>query len=89
LGSNSYFLTWAGPQPGENSLKGYEIRVDHEVVGFIDGFLFELDNINNSACAQISVAAIAEDDSIVDFKTVVHNRFSRNFSSCSSYRVTF
>jgi len=81
---NGYLVLWSGSEVGTNGLKGYELRVNNEPVVFTDGFYHRLDNINRSDCNLISVAAMSDQGTIFDYRTIVTNRFSRNYSSCRS-----
>jgi len=81
---NTRFVVWSGSEPGTNGLKGYEVRINNEPVVFIDGFVHRLDSFNNSDCNIISVAAMADDGTIFDYRSIVSNRFSRNYSSCTN-----
>jgi len=80
---NTYFVIWSGSEPGTNGLKGYEVRINNEPVVFNDGFIHRLDSFDRSDCNIISVAAMSEQGVIYDYRSIVTNRFSRNYSSCS------
>ena len=74
-------VVWQGSVPGDNGLKGYELRLNNEPVLFTTGFSTNLsDLVDTSRCHVITVAAIADDDTIIDYRAVVFNRLSRNFS---------
>ncbi len=81
---NALFVVWSGSEPGTNDLKGYEVRVNGEPVVFTDGFVHRLESFNRSDCNIVSVAAMSDEGTIFDYRTVVTNRFSRNYSSCSN-----
>jgi len=84
LSGNNYFVVWSGSVPGMDGLKGYEVRINNEPVVFNDGFVHRLESFNRSDCTIISVAAMSDDGTIFDYRTIVTNRFSRNYSSCSN-----
>lgn len=81
---NDLILTWSGSEPGSNGLKGYEVRINNEPVVFKDSFTHRVESINSSDCNLISVAAVSDQGTIFDYRTLVSNRFSPNFSSCSN-----
>jgi len=81
---NTYFVIWSGSEPGTDGLKGYEVRINNEPVVFNDGFVHRLESFNRSDCNIISVAAMSDQGTIFDYRTIVTNRFSRNYSSCTN-----
>lgn len=80
---NRYSVVWTGSMPGLDGLKGYEVRVNNEVVGFNDGFRLRLDSsFESGECNVISVAAMSEQGLIFDYRTTVSNRSSTRRSNC-------
>lgn len=80
---NTAVVTWAGSVPGTNGLKGYEVRLNNEAIAFNNGFFHRLESFNTDVCNEISVAAVSEEGTIFDYRTIVLNRFSRNFDNCT------
>ena len=79
---NNYYVIWTGSEPGVDGLKGYEVRINNDPVVFADGFVHSLKSFNRSDSNIISVAAMSEDRTMFDYRSIVNNRFLRNYSSC-------
>jgi len=79
---NDRVIVWSGSVPGSDGLKGYELRINNEPVIFTDSFVHRLESFNSGDCNRISVAAVSEQGTYFDYRTIVTNRFSRNYSSC-------
>jgi len=69
LGENSNLVSWSGPRAGEAGLIFYEIRIDNQVVGVTRSDVFLLDSSSAPTCFVVSVAAIGNDNTILDFQT--------------------
>lgn len=80
---NTHYVIWTGSEPGMDALKGYEVRINNAPVVFSDGFIHRLESFDRSDCNIISVAAMSEDGTMFDYRSIVINRFSRNYSSCT------
>jgi len=80
---NTFLLAWEGPPAGENGLKAYEIRVNNETIALTDTNIYLLENVGRDVCQLISVAAISDDDRILDFRSTLITRFQGSTFECS------
>ena len=82
-GNDSVILTWGFDNTADATLAGYEIRVDGAVVDFTTSTIYVDDRLTLNACRIYSVAAIAENGSILDFQSVTYNIRQNDVFGCT------
>ena len=79
VGASTVLLTWQVDNPNDVEIAGFEVRVDDELLGFVENTVFSGELISRNVCNVFTVAALASDGSILDFSA---NDFSgSNFMS--------
>ena len=87
LSGSSGIVSWDGPPAGENGLQGYEIRVNNETIEFTSSSLFRFENLIPNTCVTFAVAAISDNNAILDFRTTTRRTSQATFgvgNSCTS-----
>jgi hypothetical protein len=79
---DSVLISWEGPLPGENGLKGYEVRVNNEIVVLTDGNVFIYTDFSRLECYVFSVAAISDDNTLLDYRSVAYAPRGRETANC-------
>ena len=69
-----FVLSWSLDNPSDTPIAGFEIRIDEEVVGFVNGTTFAGNGIDLFRCRIYSVAAIAENGEILDYGSAALGR---------------
>ena len=72
---NTFLLAWEGPPAGENALQTYDIRVNIETVALTDTNIYLFENAARDVTQMVFVAAISDDDRILDFRSTLISRF--------------
>jgi hypothetical protein len=73
---------WEGPLAGENGLKGYEVMVNNEIVVLTDGNVFIYTDFSILECYVFNVAAISDNNTILDYCSVAYAPRGRETSNC-------
>ena len=67
VGASTVLLTWQVDNPNDVEIAGFEVRVDDELLGFVENTVFSGELISRNVCNVFTVAALASDGSILDF----------------------
>ncbi len=86
---DSLILNWDFVNLSDATVAGFEIRVDGEVVGFTSSTLFVDDQLTLDSCRIYSVAAIADDGAILDFRSIVYNVRQSDVFRCTQGLIGF
>ena len=83
--NTSGIISWDGPTAGENGLQGYEVRVNNETVGFTSSNFLQFGDFPASVCSTVAIAAISDNNTILDFRTVTQPQQSvASSNSCTT-----
>jgi len=76
----SYIMMWNVDNTAGVAIAGFEVRVNDEPVGFVGDNFFIGDGVTRDACRVYSVAAIADDGTILDYGSAALGRRCPNRS---------
>ncbi len=74
-------ISWEGSETGSNGLQGYEIRVNNEPVATTRALSYTSSTFSNGGCNFVSVGAVSDDNTILDYETVTFFRTRNSFGS--------
>ena len=69
-----FVMSWSVDNPSNTPIAGFEVRINGDVVGFVNGTTFIGDEADLNRCRIYSVAAIAENGEILDFGSAALGR---------------
>ena len=74
-------IAWQGSKPGSNGRKGYEAKVEYETVASTSNLAYPSSSFVNGACNFVSAAAISDDNTILDYRSIIFTRDRNRFGN--------